>query len=730
MPLKVLPSASKPARSKSATRRTIALILVHVAFAAHFAWWRFKGDVLTPVEPSESAFTMEQGLVNAGFVFFTSAILLQLIFGRFMCGWACHIVALQDLCAWMLKKVGIRPHPFRSRLLMWAPFVLGFYLFLWPTVKREWLYPLAAAHAPGLAEFMGRPTPFPAHGFVPHFVTDDFWATFASVGVAIPFLLVCCGLCVYFLGAKGYCTYGCPYGGFFAPLDRFSPGRIIVDHAKCEGCGHCTAVCTSNVRVHEEIKAHGMVMDPGCMKCLDCVSVCPNGALRYGFALPAVLKRASEPPPGTHAPRSLSGKPKQPVAHTASPKPRRTYDLSWPEEIALTLVFLGTFWSTRGAYELFPVLFAMGIAGSVTFLAYKAWRAVFGGTGFQPVSGATPPRATSVRTMGLQLRRHGKITLAGGVFSALTFALLALIAHTGVVTYHIVRGDRVFEAAAVPKEALLASPPMQVPEEKKALARRALEFYRVAQPMARGGIALLPNGFVERNSALLHLMLAEPAAAEASLRRIVDSHGETDVLAVDISRLMDLQGKTDARRTMVDDTLLRRPEFWSLRERRAAEWMGAGRAADVLADADDALKKIEDHWSTRVPRARTHMTAAWALGALGRPDEAFERLKLAAEIAPRHAAARAGLAMAHLQIKSDPASALPELRAAVEHEPGNPERRFMLGRLLLERGEVAEAVSHFETARKVSNDDPRLIEAVRGMLEQSGNAAEAAKWTK
>jgi tetratricopeptide (TPR) repeat protein/NAD-dependent dihydropyrimidine dehydrogenase PreA subunit len=707
----------------------VALVLVHVAFAAHIAWWRFKGDVLTPVEPSESAFTLEQGLVNAGFVFFVSAILLQLVFGRFMCGWACHIVALQDLCAWMLKKVGIRPHPFRSRLLMWAPLTLASYLFLWPTIKREWLHPLASTHAPWLADLMGRPNPFPPQGFVPHFITDEFWATFASVGVAIPFLLVCCGLCVYFLGAKGYCTYGCPYGGFFTPIDRLSPGRIIVDHDKCEGCGHCTAVCTSNVRVHEEIKAHGMVMDPGCMKCLDCVSVCPNGALRFGFTVPALLKKPLPPAAIKDLKRKSTGRKSVPSA-PAKPKPKRAYDLSWPEEIGLAAVFLGTFWSVRGAYEVFPVLFAMGIAGCAAFLAFKAWRTATGGTGFQLVSAEGPAQAKGVRALGLQLRSPRGITRAGWAFTFATTALLAVIAHTGLVTYHIVRGDRLFDAAAMSKESLLASPPAVVPDEKKVLALRALEYYKAAAPISRGGIALFANGFVERNSALLFLMAGDPASAEAALRRITVSHGEQDNLAVDISRLMDLQGKGDERRAMVDETLARRPEFWALRERRAAEWMGAGRAADVLADADAALARIEDHWSTRVARARTQMIAAWALGALDRKDEAFARLKLAADAAPHHAAARAGLGMAYLQIKGDPASALPELEAAVDNDPGNPERRFLLGRVLLDAGKADQAVEHFMIARKASGEDPRLIEAVKQLLQQSGNAGEAAMWAE
>ena len=48
---------------------------------------------------------LQRGMVNAGFIFFTLAILATLIFGRFVCGWGCHILALQDFCGWLLKKM-------------------------------------------------------------------------------------------------------------------------------------------------------------------------------------------------------------------------------------------------------------------------------------------------------------------------------------------------------------------------------------------------------------------------------------------------------------------------------------------------------------------------------------------------------------------------------------------------------------------------------------------------
>ena len=53
-----------------------------------------------------------------------------------------------------------------------------------------------------------------------------------------------------------------------------------------------------------------MVVDPGCMKCMDCVSVCPNDALYFGFGkTAATVKKTIE----------------------------RNYSLTWPEEVAAAL---------------------------------------------------------------------------------------------------------------------------------------------------------------------------------------------------------------------------------------------------------------------------------------------------------------------------------------------------------------------------------------------------------
>ena len=91
-------------KSKTSRWRRQRLILLNLLMVAHVIQWWIMGRTISPIEPSETMHTLQRGAINAGFIFFSLAILATLIFGRFVCGWGCHILALQDFCAWMLKE--------------------------------------------------------------------------------------------------------------------------------------------------------------------------------------------------------------------------------------------------------------------------------------------------------------------------------------------------------------------------------------------------------------------------------------------------------------------------------------------------------------------------------------------------------------------------------------------------------------------------------------------------
>ncbi len=534
-----LPKGAKPPKSTMGSRRAIVLGIVQLLMLIHIAQWLWTGRTLKPVEPSESMEAVKDGVVNAGAIFFAVALLSTALLGRWFCGWGCHIVMLQDLCGWFMKRIGIRPKLFRSRLLLWLPFALAIYMFVWPIAYR---FAIAPYTRPDLE--------WP--GFRGEFTTDEYWATFPGWMMAVPFLLVCGFLTVYLLGAKGYCTYGCPYGGFFAPLDEISPVRIRVTDA-CTECGHCTAVCTSNVIVHEEVRDYRMVVDQGCMKCLDCVSACPEQALYVGIGKPAFL--ATNRNPG---------------------KSRSRFDLPLSAEVSLAFVAIVSFFAVRGTIGV-PLLFASGIAACTTALAWftaRLWR------------------ERDVRLHQFQLKRDGRVRASGAVFasaSALVFAcVLYFFAQNSAMMLAKFERDRVAITAAV----VFSGNKMQADPSDAAIAHRALALYEFALPYPKGyGLAGPWEGDVESNVAWLSCVLGDYARAEAILRAGAEREGMNEVAAASIARVMRGDGRFDDAATFARGQWDAHPEWERLREELLTWLIDDGQREEALRIARLAVKK-------------------------------------------------------------------------------------------------------------------------------------------
>src|SRR5262245_11217764 len=73
-------------KSKTSRWRAGVLVGLHSLIALHITQYLIAGRSLSPVEPSESIHTLEQGYLNCVFMFVAVARTGRLIFGRFFCG--------------------------------------------------------------------------------------------------------------------------------------------------------------------------------------------------------------------------------------------------------------------------------------------------------------------------------------------------------------------------------------------------------------------------------------------------------------------------------------------------------------------------------------------------------------------------------------------------------------------------------------------------------------------
>ncbi|HMQ14620.1 MAG TPA: tetratricopeptide repeat protein [Phycisphaerae bacterium] len=618
--------------------RTGVLIGLHVLIAIHVAHWLSSGRTLSPLEPSEAMEFVKHGLVNAGLIFFALAIVSTLVLGRWVCGWGCHLVALQDLARWMLKQAGIRPRPLRSRVLGLVPLLAFLYMFVAPLLS-QWL--------------AGRA--FEVRGWA--LTREEFWETFPTWTPAILTFLICGFVIIYFLGQKGFCTNACPYGGIFGVADQLAPLRIRVTDA-CDQCGHCTAVCTSNVRVHEEVRDFKAVVDPGCMKCLDCVHVCPNEALYVGWGAPAVLTppraaaatAAAGPSAARAEPRRLDALPWVAlaafsflslllfasfdrsfawhvhdvvvaavlaaaallIAFLLPARSARRSAFNYGDELILAGAFLAALLAFRGLYGMVAFLFALGLAALIALLVLRLVR--LPGTG-------------DVMLHNLRLRSGGRLQPAGHAFVLGMALLAALWAHSMAVQHY---------AHAVARESAALAPAMHRGDPLRASAFLT-DGERARLDRALAGAALLERW----------RLLREPAQDLTH------------------ARLCLLAGRHSEYERRLAQVVERRPAAREPRFELAGYYAATGRTSD-------ALRQYERYCERRPRDERGHAYHGLALASLGEWERARAALDRGLKTLPRSALLLMNRGLVEAEA-GDLSAALPWLERAVAADPNLPQ---------------------------------------------------------
>lgn len=631
--LPVIPSAGaiRVRESRTSRWRAVSLIAVHVFMLIHIVHWLVTGSTLSPIEPSEAMYTLNHGYLNAGMIFFSVAILSTLIFGRFVCGWGCHLIAYQDLCSWLLKKIGIKPKPFRSRILLLGPLALAIYMFVWPTAYR-WV----AGHNP--------PT------ITNHFMTSEFWATFPGPFVAVLTIVVCGFVIVYFLGSKGFCTYACPYGGFFSLADQVSPGKILVTDA-CEHCGHCTAVCTSNVRVHEEVATFGMVVDPGCMKCMDCISVCPNDALHFGFSTPSLIQKPDKP------------------------RKSASTDFTLKEEVFMVAIGLISLLIYRGLYGQLPLLLSMGIGALTAYLLMKFIQIL---------------RDTNVRLQNLSLKRGGKLTHRGTLF-CVAFVLYSIFTiHSAMIHYHTYTGQKSIADLQLGDDIWEQSFNWW-DHATLTQQERINETVQKFEWVDRWG--LFTTVSVLKDLTWLYLARNEIDQAEKIVYRMIEVLPDHEEPYRGLAGVLRKTGRMDEAVVQYRKALRIKPSYKSVRAELCALLVSLGRMEEALAEFRKAVQ-------VEPASADAHYNLAMALMNQRNISEAVVHLQKTVELNPNGVLGHYNLGVATF-MTGKITDAVPHIQTAIQLKPDDPDAYGFLAVVLEQLGDVEGAQQAADKAKQL-----------------------------
>jgi tetratricopeptide (TPR) repeat protein len=293
-----------------------------------------------------------------------------------------------------------------------------------------------------------------------------------------------------------------------------------------------------------------MVVDPGCMKCMDCVSVCPNDALYFGFGKPTLL-----------APKSNLIK--------------RHYSLTWPEEIVGALVFLGSFLAVRGVYALVPFLMALGCAAVTTFLTLQTWRLL---------------RARELSFYRFNLKSSGKIHKAGLAFIAFACAWIGLNLHCGWVRYHEFLGNIAFNKVHLPDELALAQldPAHWLSPADRENILQGKEHY-----LAASRTALFINNEVLQKLAWFEYLLGDAAQSVQTLRTAA-AHQKDETKALSLyyrGAILNRLGRYEEARASLDEALAERDDLILARQEKGESLWKLGHREEAVSVWNDAVQR-------------------------------------------------------------------------------------------------------------------------------------------
>lgn len=192
-------------------------------------------------------------------------ILMGMLAGRLICGWACPFGFFQDLL-FKIPSPKIRKSKFTHYLSYLKYFIAVSFLILIPLAY----YFITGIGVPAFCKFICPAGTLEA-GIPLTSLNSSLRNVLGLLFIWKVFLLIITILASIFV-YRPFCRFICPLGAIYSIFNKISLFGIQVDQQKCINCNKCIKICQLDCT---------KVGDKECINCGKCIKSCPTKAIMY-----------------------------------------------------------------------------------------------------------------------------------------------------------------------------------------------------------------------------------------------------------------------------------------------------------------------------------------------------------------------------------------------------------------------------------------------------------------
>lgn len=209
---------------------------------------------------------LQHFIVTKSFPFYVIGVFgtVGIFLGRWTCGWLCPFGFLQDL----LHKIKSKKLRMKRQITISKYIVLVVLVIVIPFITLEsWFCKLCPQ---GTLEG-GIPI---ALGFLGEELKSQTLSSplfYLKAGILIAIVVSSIFI------KRFFCRIICPMGAILGLFNRISLLNLKINELTCDGCGRCRKICPVDINIYEDPNS------PECIRCMECVKVCKQDAIKLGW---------------------------------------------------------------------------------------------------------------------------------------------------------------------------------------------------------------------------------------------------------------------------------------------------------------------------------------------------------------------------------------------------------------------------------------------------------------